>query len=73
MKLFLILLVFAAPSCYRPEVTVQALQRPQYEYHFTVDGTDNTLLYTIYTSDSVILATDILASQIDSVIIADNQ
>jgi len=72
MKLLLILLVFAS-SCYRPDVTVQALQRPQYEYHFTVDGTDDTLRYTIYTSDSVILATDILSSQIDSVIIADNQ
>jgi hypothetical protein len=71
MKLILILLAFA--SCYRPQAPVQAIQRPQYEYHFTVDGTDSTLLYTIYTSDSVILATDILASQIDSVIIADNE
>ena len=43
------------------------------EYHFSVDGTDSTLLYTIYSSDGILVAKDILASKIDSVITADNE
>jgi hypothetical protein len=71
MKIILFILIFS--SCYCPEPKVQSIQRFKYDYHFTVDGTDSTLRYTIYTSDSVIIAADILASQLDSVINVDNE
>jgi hypothetical protein len=71
MKIILFILIFS--SCYCPEPKVQSIQRFKYDYHFTVDGTDSTLRYTIYTSDSVMIAADILASQLDSVINVDNE
>lgn len=71
MKIILFILIFS--SCYTPEPKVQSIQRFKYDYHFTVDGTDSTLRYTIYTSDSVMIAADILASQLDSVINVDNE
>lgn len=71
MKIILFILIFS--SCYCPESKVQSIQRFKYDYHFTVDGTDSTLRYTIYTSDSVMIAADILASQLDSVINVDNE
>jgi len=71
MKIILFILIFS--SCYCPEPKVQSMQKVQCDYHFTVDGTDSTLRYTIYTSDSVMIAADILASQLDSVINVDNE
>jgi hypothetical protein len=44
-----------------------------YEYHFTVDGTDTSMLYTVYTNNGILIAEDIPACKIDSVINADNE
>ena len=71
MKIILFILFLS--SCYCPEPKVQSMQKVQCDYHFTVDGTDSTLRYTIYTRDSVMIAADILASQLDSVINVDNE
>jgi len=71
MKIILFILFLS--SCYCPEPKVKSMQKVQCDYHFTVDGTDSTLRYTIYTSDSVMIAADILASELDSVINLDNE
>jgi hypothetical protein len=74
MKLLFIFLVVLTTSCHCSQPEVVYLQpRPAYEYTFTVDGTDSTLLYSIYTNDGMLIAQDILASQLDSVINADNE
>lgn len=75
MKLLcMFLIVFLTASCSCSQHECKSYQpRPAYEYTFTVDGTDSTLLYSIYTNDGGLIAKDILASQLDSVINADNE
>lgn len=75
MKLYLCMfLIVLIASCSCSQHECKGYQpRPAYEYTFTVDGTDSTLLYSIYTNDGGLIAKDILASQLDSVINADNE
>lgn len=45
---------------------------PEYEYSFEVDGTTNTLIYTIYDDRHHLVGT-VQANQLDSLINADNE
>jgi hypothetical protein len=47
--------------------------KPNYEYCFDVSGTDSTTFYTIYDSQHTLIAEDITANQLDSVINSDNE
>jgi len=77
MKLLLLLSVCIA-SCYNtrcpaPKPQDMVPYSYDYEYHFTVDGTDTSMLYTVYTNNGILIAEDIPACKIDSVINADNE
>jgi len=45
---------------------------PEYEYSFEVDGTTNTLIYTVYDDRHHLVGT-VKANQLDSLINADNE
>jgi hypothetical protein len=53
--------------------TIVVTPLKDYEYSFTVDGTDSTLLYTIYDFKHNVIAEDITANKLDSVINCDNE
>lgn len=64
-------IVYGTKQPYQETRVITPLQ--DYEYSFTVDGTDSTLLYTIYDFEHNIIATDITQNQLDSVINCDNE
>jgi hypothetical protein len=53
--------------------TIVVTPLKDYEYSFDVDGTDSILLYTIYDFQHNVIAKDITANKLDSVINNDNE
>jgi hypothetical protein len=71
LSLGLFLMYSNKPQCEKKTIVVTPLK--DYEYSFTVDGTDSTLLYTIYDFEHNVIAEDITANKLDSVINCDNE